>query len=255
MMMVYNSDLEQHLFNSLTVGETAAHQPKRSVRFQDTPKSERPQKKKLARDSQKQRESVGSPGSRKYNRHRNQMELLDRALSDSENELEIEIEFFVEFKSPFRILFENEEVKERWEPFIEITEEEQTRILSFYPSLVRPPPVHTPRSGFPTAPQDCFKLLRKEERKLLRNNACNPIIAKFEDIIIDLILSRRTSKTLKFSRYECLLFGLTCVYYSVEASAEALPDGDAGVTVRKPKGVQLPSVKLSEYLKTLQTDS
>jgi len=178
------------------------------------------------------------------------MDLLDKALSDSESELEIEVEFTVEFRSPFSILFTDEECKKKWEPFVEITEEEQNELLSvFYPQTsgkYRRPK----RPEFPTAPQDCFSVLNRDEKRLLKKNAGNPEIVQYENVIIDLILSRRTNASVKLTNYECLVFSLVSVYYSLEVSAQAVGKEEAMVTIRKPKGIQLPSVRLSEYLLT-----
>jgi len=256
--VAYNSDLERQLFESLTTGEgtytynqKTRSRPRSSVRFGELPISERPRKKKLVRDSQKAREFVGRPGSKRHNRYMNKMELLDKALSDSESELEIEIEFKIEYKSPFAILFEDADMKERWEPFIEVTEQEQTDLLAqLFPSIPR-------RQGkgveAATAPHERFSALRREERKILKKHTGHPAIERFEGVIIDFLLSRRTTSTVKLTHRECLLFGLASVYYSVPLGVEELGDGCAGLTLRKTtKGVQLPDLKLSEYLKTLQ---
>jgi len=253
-MLSYNSDIEQKLFASLTVGESRSHKAQRSkpsVRFHSDVHHapEKPPRRKHVRDSQSSRQSIGLPGSSRHNRYRNKMDLLDKALSDSESELEIEVEFTVEFRSPFSILFTDEECKKKWEPFIEITEEEQNELLSvFYPesSKYRRPK----RPDFPTAPQDCFSVLNRDEKRLLKKNAGNPIIIQFENVIIDLILSRRPTASVKLTNYECLLFSLVSIYYSLQVSAEGLVGEEAMVTIRKPKGIQLPSVRLSEYLLT-----
>jgi hypothetical protein len=257
-IITYNSDIEQKLFASLTMGEGTSYRArsKPSVRFHPDVQApgNAPRRKKLVRDSQKSRQSVGRPGSRRHRRYLNNMQLLDKALSDSESELEIEVEFTVEFKSPFSILFTDEECKQKWEPFVEITEEEQAEILStFYPEYT--PKHYRPRSNFSTAPQDRFHALNKDEKRLLKKQAGNPAIVKYENIIIDLILSRNTSKVVKLTHFECLLLSLIGVYYSMEVTAEGLAGDVAVVTLRKPKNTQLPSVRLSEYLCTLVPDN
>lgn len=65
----------------------------------------------------------------------NNVELLETALSDSEGEeFEIEVEYSVEFRSPFTVIFEDEEFREQWDPFIDITEEEEVRLLALLAS-------------------------------------------------------------------------------------------------------------------------
>lgn len=254
-MISYNSDLEQKLFASLTTREASGHRPtrsKQSVRFPPGIHApERSSRKKLVRDSQKSRESVGLPGSKRHNRYRNKMDLLDKALSDSESELEIEVELTVEFRSPFSILFTDSDCKKKWEPFVDITEEEQSELLSrFYPDAkqTRPPK----RTEFSTAPQDRFNSLNRDERKLIKKYTGDPIIERFESLCIDLILSRQTTKNIKLTNFECLILGLVGTYFSLSVTAQSISDEEAMVTVYKQKGVLLPSVKLSEYLFTLQ---
>lgn len=50
----------------------------------------------------------------------------------------------------------------------------------------------------------------------------NVAIEKFEEIIIDFILSRRTVITRKYTEDECLMFGLICVYYSVAVTGNSI---------------------------------
>jgi hypothetical protein len=253
-MITYDSELEKKLFASLTVKDHARVPSKQSVRFHpDTHAPEKPSRKKPMRDSQKSRQSVGLPGSKRHNRYRNKMDLLDKALSDSESELEIEVEFHVEFKSPFSVLFTDEEVKRKWEPFVEVTEEEESEILNvFYPQFTRQRRPRRGNSDFAAAPQDCFNALNRDERKLLRKQTGNPKIVEYENIIIELILSRRSSVSFNASSFDCLLAGLICVYYALEINAEQLEEDLVAVQIKKPKGVMLPSVRLSEYLVTLQ---
>lgn len=244
----YNSELEKQLFESLTNGTVQkATRVKPSVRFQEN-------QTVRERDSQKRREFKGRPGSRRHVRHMNKIELIDKALSDSESELEIEVEFTVSFKSPFTILFENEEVKEDWEPFVEVTEEDQSSMLSMYYPDPTERQISKKPNGFSTDPQECFKLLSRDEKKFLVRKAGNSLISQMETVIIDFILSRRKTLSLSLPEYDRMIFNCCCVYYSLLVSAETLPTGEINETIHKPKGIQLPSTKLSDYLKTLPRD-
>lgn len=70
------------------------------------------------------------PGAKKYRRFLNNIELIEVALSDSEGEeLEIEVEFTVEYHSPFSIIFEDEKFKKLWEPFVDISMEDEMILL------------------------------------------------------------------------------------------------------------------------------
>lgn len=52
-------------------------------------------------------------------------------MSDSEGEeFEIEVEFRVEFRSPFSVIFEDDDFRREWEPFLEVTEEEEKNLLA-----------------------------------------------------------------------------------------------------------------------------
>jgi hypothetical protein len=65
----------------------------------------------------------------------NNVELLETALSDSEGEeFEIEVEYTVEFRSPFTVIFEDDEFRAKWDPFIDITEEEEANLLALLAS-------------------------------------------------------------------------------------------------------------------------
>lgn len=253
----YNSDLEQKLLQSLTVREGEGRH-KRTVRFDETTHHKERPSRKHQRDSQRTRESPGLPGSRRYNRHQNKMELLDKALSDSESELEIEVDLVIAFKSPFKVLFEDAECAQRWEPFLDITEEAQHRILTdLYPASSYDHTRHSAKKrGFPTDPAECFQQLNREEKYLLRRQTGNPVIEQIEKTLMHFVLSRtKTRLDLVFApdqKIQRVLFHCCCVYYSLRLEAEELEDGTISETARKPKGVQAPAVRLADYLNSLR---
>jgi len=258
-MQLQRIDFEEQLFNSLTIQEDEAKEiPKKpSVRFsEDYPeKPSSAPRRRLSRDIVNK--ETGNPGSRKYRRFLNKLELLDQALSDSESDVDIEVVFTCNSRSYFRNIFQNPELQRAWEPFIEVTEEEQEKLLNILQGEkkfrdVCKRPRKARRQQFPTAPEECFGQLHSFQKDVILRFSGNPLVEELETLIVDFFLSSRESMNMqRRDRSERFIIYCICSYYSLCTTAMEEIKADChpkSLMVYKQKGAQLPETRLSEYL-------
>jgi len=230
---------------SPTRGSPRHNSPKSPSRRSPSPRARSP------RDSIAKRLSPGLPGSRRHHRFLNNFALMESAFSDPESDEEIEYNLTIEWKSGFEIIFEDEVVRQKWEPFIEISEEHQEKLLESY---YRPSRRGRGKSGFayPVLPSACFSQLHKVQKRILLKYKDNPFITRLDSQLTNYIQSPH-SATLKltFERsFLRLLCHCICAYYSLQANS-MFKNGEQVTCISKPKGIKLPQSSISEYLQTI----
>lgn len=188
------------------------------------------------------------PGSRRYKRVMKNLELLATALSDSEGEdFEIEVEYTVEFRSPFSVIFDDEVFRKKWDPFVEITEEEETNLLAMMDDK------QAFRKGKMAAgesanPINCWKNLTKYAKEILLANAESPMIGVLDQMLIDFILTSEPQKTyILTSHFQCLLCHCVAAFYSMKACTTK-DNHTYYTTISRTKSTRLPTTLLTEFL-------
>jgi len=245
--MASSDRFEDRLFSRAQIEDRSSvhlphHKPRRVVHFDESTKL--PPTPQFA-DSILGRKP--KPGSKRYKRFMKNVELLETALSDSEGEeFEIEVEYTVEFRSPFTVIFEDEEFRSKWEPFIDITEEEEANLLE----IISKKHTKAKKQRDPNSPSDCWKNLGKYAKKTLKTHADSPMIAALDQMLIDFILSRGNRKSFVLtSQFQRLLCHSIASFYSMQAHTTR-NGPNTFTTITKSKTTQLPSLPLSEFLKT-----
>jgi len=258
-IVLEGEQLDEQLFQSLNTSEHAPETPKKnSVHFsEDHPEKPSPApRRRLSRDNYTR--ETGMPGSRKYRRYLNTLELLDQALSDSESDVDMEVVIAYPSRSMFADIYEDPVVREAWEPFIEITFEEQEKIFNlileekgFRDECRRKSRKASSHRQNPTSPEECFKLIRSFQG-VIRRFAGDPIVDELEVVIVDFILSHR--QTMSLQNRDCsqrFIIYCICCYYSLCTDAlEELSEGKhpKSLNVHKRGGSRLPEMRLSEYI-------
>lgn len=243
---------EDKLFSSTYVADKESQStlpnPRRAVRFDETTKHQ-PSPRPYS-DSQL-RSRMSQPGSRKYKRFLNNVELLETALSDSEGEeFEIEVEFRVEFRSPFSVIFEDDEFRRDWEPFLEVTEEEENRLLALLEQEAFRKTQKKSRGRDTTVGTECFKNLSRYARKTLFEHSESPVFAALDKRVVDFILARHHTRTLPLtSHFQRLLCHCIAPYYSM--TAKTIKSGATYyTTLTKSKATRLPEPCLYQFIQT-----
>jgi len=108
----------------MTAGPVVAETPQLGDTFTQTTPTARKIFRWAARDNLASRNRIGRPGSKRYQRYINRSFLGDLG---SEGEMELDFRM-MESTSPFSILFE-ESNRKKWDPFVEVTEEKQEKLL------------------------------------------------------------------------------------------------------------------------------
>jgi len=214
------------------------------------------------RDSQARISRIGRPGSRRYQRFLNNEYLI-------EQQWDLELEDFqvVRFGgTPFTPLFA-EHNRKIWEPFIDVTEEEEQwmlRQLDGKPTEqgdelgdwiviekqteicledFEEPTVHASTS---------MGRIQRNIRNFIRKNPDSPFLLAMDKEISDYVEHGRESLTYLFENaFQRMICHGICQYYALISRSEDQPDGTRLTTVSKPKkGVFSTSHTLSEYLQT-----
>jgi len=227
-----------------------------------------PRRRRYAvRDSEARFNRVGKPGSKRHQRYLNNTFLQDQHWDLSPEDFEI-----VRFScSPFAALFD-EENRRRWEPFVDITEEEQRDLLAHLHCMKEDnedefgdfvviksetaqimeefDEVKVP--SFP--PEVHFKKVEKKLRKVMQKHSNNQFFISIDKEIVNYIqLSTYTPLTLSLTEsfHRMICHGI-CQFYSLRSHSESLASGHRIVIVKKPKeGLHFPSTTLSQFLNSL----
>jgi len=208
---------------------------------------------------------IGRPGSKRYQRFLNK-----EYLSEQQWDLEFEDFQAVRFGcTPFSALFE-EHNSRIWEPFIDITEEEEQWLLRQLEEgkssnveerdelgdwiIIQQEEDNLLDEFVDQAIHGATSLLRiqKDIRKFMRRNPDSPFLLAMDKEIADYIEaeSQLLTYTLETSFQRLICHGI-CQYYALRSRSEDQIDGTRLTIVSKPKGgISLPSHTLSEYLQT-----
>jgi len=128
------------------------------------------QKKRInpIRDSQARLEKVGKPGSKRFQRFVNKTYLYQHEWDLQPEDFEIA----KKSPSPFSLLFD-EKIKQLWEPFIDITEEEQEKLLQKLSSTSFRQEEQEDEFGdfviLPSSSENEFVFIEEEEKKKSSN--------------------------------------------------------------------------------------
>jgi len=239
------------LFSNATVADaipqvTLPSKPRRIVRFDESTKHQ-PSPRPFSDSRLGSR--MSQPGSKKYKRFLSNVELLETALSSSEGEeFEIEVEYRVEYRSPFSIIFEDEEFKRTWEPFIDITEEEEAAFLALLERGAFKKEEKKSKRRDMTMGNECWRNLSKYARKTVFDNFESPSFAAIDKSIVDFILSRAGTKTFPLTSHrQRLLCHCMAPYYSM--TAKTTKSGSIYyTTLTKTKATRLPSPCLFDFV-------
>jgi len=223
---------------------------KRAVRFQESNKHQSAPAPSLMKG--RAVEDQLKPGSRRYRRFMKNVELLETALSDSEGEdFEIEVEFTVTFRSPFTVIFDDADFRVKWDPFIDITEEEEARLLALIEqeeALRR----EKRKKRDSTNPNDCWKKLSKYARQNLLDQAesSQGAIELLDRMLVDFVLSRGKRKAVSLpSSFQRLMCRCMAPFYSMKVQTARTGTGYT-TTLIKTKNTQLPTTHLSDFLRS-----
>jgi len=133
------------------------------------------------RDSLASRKKIGKPGSRRYRQWENEFFLI-RNLSETESEYESGFsddwdESFAPSYGPFAVVFEDDN-REVWEPFVDITEERQQILLTLsdYDS--------SQEEDIDLSPSEIFSLLRKRSQRTLKRHKHSAFLQRIDDIVL-----------------------------------------------------------------------
>jgi len=134
------------------------------------------------RDSLASRKKIGKPGSRRYRQWENEFFLI-RNLSETESEYESGFsddwdESYAPSYGPFSVVFEDDN-REVWEPFVDITEERQQILLTFsdYDDS-------SEEEDIDLSPSEIFSLLRRRSQRTLKRHKHSAILQRIDDIVV-----------------------------------------------------------------------
>jgi hypothetical protein len=217
------------------------------------------------RDGAARTTRIGRPGSKRYQRFLNK-----EYLSEQQWDLELEDFQVVRFGcTPFTRLFEEHNNK-IWEPFIDITEEEEQWMLRQLEEG-KPSDLETrdELGDWIVIDQQEENLLdefvdqivpgsvsmrrvQKDIRKFIRKNPDYPFLVAMDKEITSYIETEVKCLSYKLeTAFQRMICHGICQYYSLQSRSEDQPDGTRLTIISKPrKGVPLPSHTLSEYLQT-----
>jgi len=134
-----------------------------------------------ARDSLAGRMKIGRPGSRRYRHWENEFFLI-KNLSETESEHESEFsddwdESYAPSYGSFSVVFEDDN-KEAWEPFVDITEEQQRILLALsdYDDTSKD-------ECQVLSPSQTFALLRKRSQRTLKRHKHSQLLHRIDEIV------------------------------------------------------------------------
>jgi len=204
--------------------------------------------------------NTGKPGSKRYQRFLN-----NSFLQEQEWDLQPEDWNIVQFSSsPFTVLF-NEKNKRKWDPFVDITEEEQEQLLVelssssneekedefgdfvFIESEVKQQEV---KISSPPIEFHFYKV-NKRVRNFIRKNPDNPLFRSLDEQIVNYIqLATNQPKIFNFTQsFQRMMCHGVCQFYLLSSKSEVVGSGKKQVIVwRSKKEVSLPTMTLSMYL-------
>jgi len=221
-----------------------------------------PTRTRWVRDSVTRLNKIGRPGSRRYQRYLNR-EFLQEQQWDLQPE-DFQVVCFS--KTTFSLLFE-EENRQLWAPFVDVTEEEERvmlqRMCSGRPveendelgdwvvidsinaeSEVKKNPI--------VKPHICFMRVDKRVRKYIQKNPDSPMLESMDKGITQYIQEEKRKKTYNFENsFHRLICHGVCQFYSLHSCSEDNEDGSRALHISKPRSHNSPSVTLSEFLQTL----
>jgi len=173
----------------------------------------------------------------------------------------MELDFrMMESTSPFSILFE-ESNRKKWDPFVEVTEEKQEKLLISIEITTRQKDkcASKKEQDHLVSPDHSFTKVDKKIRKLLRKYEGTEFLNGLDHDIVDYIsVSDIQAKVYHFSdSFHRLLCHGVCQFYSLQSKSEIYPNkADAKkVIVTKSKTLLLPNKTLSQYLFSLPNNS
>jgi len=222
-----------------------------------------PTRTRWVRESVTRLNKIGRPGSRRYQRFLNK-----EFLQEQQWDLQPEDFQVVRFsKTPFSLLFE-EENREVWAPFVDVTEEDERlmldRICSGRPieesdelgdwivigtnnddvEVKKPTPV--------VKPHTCFMRVDKRARKFIQQNPDSQILQSMDNRITQYIQEDKRKITCHFENsFHRLLCHGVCQFYSLHSCSEDIKNGSRVLHISKPRIHNAPTVTLLEYLQTL----
>lgn len=225
------------------------------------------------------RKRIGKPGSRKYHRWEN-----DRALGRREGELsdtgplsEDEMNSYLfegKHQNIFYQMFENPELLKSWQPFLDITEEEE-RLLRNLDEETQSDDDNTRRHGFYSRSHVAFEGLTSEGRKSLVKYSETTFLEDLDGSVIAFINGKFTSADVNtndlFSArvdwqkeqlvlemkdsFHRLMAHSVCSFYNATSFSELNEQGKKIIKVSPPLTMKYtPSQSLTDYLKSLSTD-
>jgi len=228
------------------------------------------------RDSLKSRNSFGRPGSKRYQRWLNDFFLLElnKSLSDIEDEFEWmdDTQFFFDTtpRPPLRKLFDDPASLQLFEPFINVTETNQSKLMAILNKLHEAKTVEdtlsstdasdeeedienvAPAKPKDLAPEQSLKKLTKDSRKLLKRYADSEILADLNRQVLAFVTNTEglSSQHFKWSDgFQRKLGHAVCQFYCLHSFSRDTTDGRA--TVASFTDVKLsPHVSLLQFLAT-----
>jgi len=234
--------------------------------------SQRKHRQLLVRDSQARLDKVGRPGSKRYQRYLNKSYLYEHEWNLEPEDFEVARKS----SSPFSALFD-EVNRTKWEPFIDVTEEQQEYLLRKLQdasvSLVEVDEQEDEFGDFvmisseykvipideevkkmtqtQSLPVDFhFQKVDRKIRKFIRKNPNDPFLRSLDCKIVEYIQhTSYQSKTFSFhgSFHRMVCHGI-CQFYSLHSKSQNISDTRV-VVVRKPKSkIAFPSITLSQFL-------
>lgn len=213
------------------------------------------------RDSQSRVNRIGKPGSKRYQRFVNKEYLMQQ-------QWDLEMEDFqcVRFGlTPFSPLFE-EHNKRIWEPFLDITEEEEQMMLKQLKERKLLSLEQKDEFGdwvMVDNEEDFEDLLeprvdasisilkiQKNIRKFIKKNPDSSLLFNLDKEIFEYVESTETSLTYTFeSSYQRMMCHGVCQYYSLCSRSEDQEDGSRKMIITRPKkGISLLSQTFFNHL-------
>eukprot|EP01113_Clastostelium_recurvatum_P012471 TRINITY_DN1648_c0_g1_i1.p1 TRINITY_DN1648_c0_g1~~TRINITY_DN1648_c0_g1_i1.p1 ORF type:complete len:295 (+),score=55.57 TRINITY_DN1648_c0_g1_i1:144-1028(+) len=274
--------LDERLMQALTLddvrGRVSSQTPSGTSSYTSSlASSPRMGRRKLQRDSLATRMTHGRPGSRRHQRFLNELYL--RCGSEG-GEVEPEWDLRLDWRSPFRLIFENSTMRERWELFRDVSEERQEQLLQILCKHEKPDTSsqHARRSRrsrsrsrdrveeVTTDPERLYSRIQFFPRALLLKNWDNPAVVSMESELVNYLKTSeaRTMNIYLPNTYLRILFRGICTYHKLrvttshpsmapghEGGDQDEDDDDSFLVVWRPRVVSIPPVLLAEYLQEI----
>lgn len=213
------------------------------------------------RDSLARRNNIGKPGSRRHQRWLNRMFLM-------EQEVELELEDFTIFdpaRTPLSQIFEDSFYNEIWAPFVDITEEQEEKLLMSIDVTLTHKNDKFRREVAVSfddededddldvkmhPPHESFKRIDKKIRKVLQQQIENEFLSSMDKEIASYIQIKEFN-TLTYSfedSFHRLICHGICQFYSLRSRSEDSETGDRILVIKKPATLLKPSTTLTQFL-------